>query len=339
MTPTLSQVVKDFQKREFAAIYLFYGEEPYYIDELSNYLIEHVLTDEEKEFNQLIIYGRESTFGQAVNFCRQFPMVGGKQLVVVREAQDMDIRKEENYAPLLSYIEKPMPTTIMVIDYKYKSPPAKLLKALQKSDKVMAFDSKKKKDSDLSEWISNQVQRVGFTISSKACQMLVEFLGNDLEKIMNELRKLYINHPKEKPITDEVIEKFIGISKDYNVFELQKALAAKDIPKANRITWHLTQNQKENPIFKTIPILFQFFSKVLLIHSLTDKSEAAVMSKLRVSYYGKDEYLQAYRIYPVRKLIEIISWLREMNTRALGIENYSCDEGELLKEFIFKVLH
>jgi len=339
MTSTYFQLVKDFQKREFVNIYLFYGEEPYYIDELSDYLTDHVLTDVEKDFNQTVLYGRDSTVAQVVNSSKQFPMVGERQLVVLREAQDMDIKKEENLNLLLSYINRPQQSTILVLCHKYKAPPAKLLKVLLASDKAITIESKRKYESDMPAWITTQVKSSGYSISDKAALMLVEFLGTNLEKINNELSKLYINHPKTKVITEDVIELYIGISKDYNIFEFQKALAKKDILKVNKIANHFALNPGENSIFKTIPMLFSFFSKVLLMHSLPDKSEASIMSKAKLTSYNKYDYFEAYRNYNAKKVQDIIGWLRECNTRALGIENYSTDQGELLRELVFKITH
>lgn len=339
MTSTYFQLIKEFQKRAFAAVYLFYGEEPFYIDELTDYLTEHVLTDIEKEFNQVILYGRDSTAAMVVNSGKQFPMVGEKQLVVLREAQDMDLKKEENLNLMLSYIKNPQFSSTVVIAYKYKAPPAKLLKALTVSENAVVVESKRKYESELPVWISTQVKNSGYSISDKAANMLVEFLGNNLEKINNELGKLYINHPKDKVITEDVIEKYIGISKDYNIFEFQKALAKKNILVANKIAHHFAINPNENSLFKTIPMLFSFFSKVLLIHSLPDKSEPAILSKARLSPYNKQDYIDAYRNYNAKKVQDIIGWLRECNVRALGFDNYSADHGELLKELVFKILH
>lgn len=339
MTSTYFQLIKDFQKRSFANIYLFYGEEPYYIDELSDYLTEHVLNDIEKEFNQVVLYGRDSTAANVVNYSKQFPMVGEKQLVVLREGQDMDIKKEENLGLLLSYINHPQPSTILVICYKYKTPPAKLIKALTASDKAILVESKRKYENEMPAWITTQVKSSGYSISDKAANMLVEFLGTNLEKINNELGKLYINHPKDKTISEDVIEKYIGISKDYNIFEFQRALAQKRILKANQIAHHFALNPGENPLFKTIPMLFSFFSKVLLIHSLPDKSESSILSKAKLTSFNKQDYIDAYRNYNARKVQDIIGWLRECNIRALGIENYSADQGELLRELVFKILH
>jgi len=358
MTSTYYQVVKDFQKRSFVNIYLFYGEEPYYIDELSDYLTEHVLTDSEKEFNQTVLYGRDSTAAHVVNCSKQFPMVGEMQLVVLREAQDMDIKKEENLSLLLSYINRPLQSTILVICHKYKAPPAKLLKALAAfichkykappakllkalaaSEKAVIIESKRKYETDMPAWITTQVKNSGYSISDKAALMLVEYLGANLEKINNELGKLYINLPKGKAITEDIIELYIGISKDYNIFEFQKALAKKDILKVNKIANHFALNPGENSIFKTIPMLFSFFSKVLLMHSLPDKSETSIMSKTKLTYYNKQDYFDAYRNYNAKKAQDIIGWLRECNVRALGIDNYSTDHGELLRELVFKITH
>jgi DNA polymerase-3 subunit delta len=339
MTSTYYQLVKDFQKKSFVNIYLFYGEEPFYIDELSDYLTDHVLSGIEKEFNQVVLYGRDSAAATVVNSSKQFPMVGDRQLVVLREAQDMDLKKEENLNLLLSYIKNPQPSTILVICHKYKAPPAKLLKAVAASDKAVTIESKRKYDNEMPAWITTQVKSSGYSISDKAAIMLVEYLGNNLEKINNELGKLYINLRKDKVITEDIIELNIGISKDYNIFEFQRALARKNILKTNQIANHFALNPNENPLFKTIPMLFSFFSKVLLIHSLPDKSETSIMSKAKLSNFTKQDYIDAYRNYNALKVQEIIGWLRECNVRALGIDNYSTDQGELLRELVFKILH
>jgi len=339
MTSTYFQLVKDFQKREFVNLYLFYGEEPYYIDELSDYLTEHVLNDIEKEFNQVILYGRDSSAAQVVNSCKQFPMIGERQLVVLREAQDMDLKKEENLGLLLSYINHLQPSTILIICHKYKVPPAKLVKALVASKQAVTIESKRKYENEMPAWITTQVKNIGYTISDKAANMLVEYLGNNLEKINNELGKLFINIPKTRMITENEIEQYIGVSKDYNIFEFQRALAKKNVVKANQIANHFALNPGDNSLFKTIPMVFSFFSKVLLIHSLPDKSEASILSKAKLTPYNKQDYLDAYRNYNAKKVQDIIGWLRECNVRALGIENYSTDQGELLRELVFKIMH
>lgn len=339
MQATYNPLLKDLQKQKYAPMYLFYGEEPYYIDHLLELLEESVLDETEKSFNQTIAYGRDTDMGQLVNICRRFPMMGNRQLVILREAQDVDLKKEENLRPLLLYLDQPATFTILAIGFKYKNPPDKLLKAFSSSEKAVLFQSKRKWDSELPNWIAEFAKEKGYAVNTKACQMLTEFLGNDLEKIANELGKLFINHPKEKPVTEDVIEQYIGISKDFNIFELQNALAYRNVYKANLIAHHFAQNPKENSIFRTIPILYQFFSRLLVIHSMTDKSEVAVVSKFRLTGANKYAYFTGVRNYPPAKLLDIITWLREANTKALGIENLSADEGEILKELIFKILH
>lgn len=339
MTSTYNQLVKDLQKRIFANIYLLYGEEPFYIDEIAEYMTENILSDSEKAFNQAIMYGRDSSTAAVSNYCKQFPMGGDRQVLILREAQDMDLKKEESFSILLSYFKNPQPTTTLVVCFKYKAPPAKLLKLAVASDKCVVCESKRKYDSEIPAWIIQQVRESGYSISEKAASMLLEFLGSNLEKINNELGKLFINHPKDRTITEDVIEKNIGISKDYNIFEFQKALAKKNKVKANQIAVHFALNPNENSIFKTIPMLFTFFSKVLVIHSMAGRTEAEILSTAKITNFQKQDYMDAYRNYNSRKVQDIISWLRECNIRALGIDNYSTDQGELLRELVFKILH
>lgn len=339
MARTYLQITKELEAKNFAPLYFIYGEEPFYIDELADYLAEHVLDDIEKQFNQIIIYGRDSDAATLVNYCKQFPMVGSRQLILLREGQDMDIKKEENLAFLLAYLKQPQPSTVLAICYKYKTPPAKLIKEFEKNQHAVVFESKRKYDSDLPVWISNQVNSKGYKISEKACSMILEFLGNDLEKINNELGKLFINHPKDKIISEETVEKYIGVSKDYNIFELLNAIAFRDVVKTNRIVIHFANNPKENSIFKTLPMLFTFFNKLLIAHSLPDKSEANISAKLKLNFFSKKEYIRALQIYNISKVVAIIGYIREANNKALGIDNYSTDNGELLRELVFKILH
>jgi DNA polymerase-3 subunit delta len=340
MIATFNQLKKDLQTKNYRPIYILYGDEPYYIDLISDYMIENVLDETEKAFNQVVLYGRDTPAVMLVDQCKRFPMMGNLQLIALREAQDMDVKKEENILHLLSYFKNPSPSTILVMGYKYKSPAVKILNAAKKEDeKIVLFDSRKKKENELPVWISEQAKENGYNINTKACIMLFEFLGNNLEKIENELGKLYINHPKTETITETVIEKYIGISKDYNIFELQRAISTKDVFKANQIINYFSNNPKENSIFKILPILFSYFTKILLLHSLEKKSVPDVMSKLGTHTAGAEEFLRTARNYPPEKLQEILSWIRETNTRTLGIDNYSTDDGQLLKELIFKIMH
>jgi len=340
MASAFNQLIKDLQKKSYLPVYLLFGDEPYYIDLISDFVTENILDESEKAFNQVVLYGRDTSSASLIDQCKRFPMMGNFQVVVLREAQDMDLKKDENQQHIISYLHNPAPTTILVLAYKYKKPPAKLINAANKENKkVVVFESKRINESDLPSWISTQVNENGYKVSNKACSMLVEFLGNNLEKINNELGKLYINLAPGTQISEDIIEKYIGISKDFNVYELQKALTNKDAFKAYQIVTYFADNPKENSIFKVLPILFGFFTKVLMFHALDKKNPAEIISKLKIPFYSINSHEIAARNYPPQKLQQIISWLREANIRSLGMENTSVSEGDLMKELVFKILH
>lgn len=334
-----ADIIKTLQIGDFAGVYLFYGEEPFYTDRLVDFLEENAIDEDLRSFNQVVMYGRDVSVISVINQCRRFPMMGNKQLVLVREAQDMDMRKDESVTQLLQYLEKPSEFTILVLGFKYKNPSVKLINAIAKSKVFVATESKKKYDNEIPAWVAEYAREQGYSINTKACSMLVDFLGNNLEKIANELNKLFINHPREKPITDDVIERNIGISKDYNIFELTKAFSFRDVAKANAIVRYFELNPKENPMPKIIPVLFGYFSKLLLIHSLPDKSDSNIAAAIKTNSFFVREYIQAARNYPPDKLMKIISDIRLTSVKAMGIDNQTTSEGYLLKELVFKILH
>jgi len=345
MMPTFNNLIKDLQKidlqkKEFFPVYLLYGEEPYYIDLISDYMIENVLDETKKAFNQVVLYGRDTSSAVLVDQCKRFPMMGNVQLVALREAQDMDLKKDEYQQHIISYLKNPSSSTILILCFKYKSPPVKVMNAAKKEDKrVILFESKKKSEQELPVWISEEVKENGYNINNKACGMLIEFLGNNLEKIANELGKLYINLPKEKQITEDVIENYIGISKDYNVFELQNALGTRNISKANRIISHFAANTKQNPMIVVLSVLFGFFMKLMIYHQLKDKSKNIAAAALSVNPYFIKDYTMAAENFTFRQLRAIIGLLREYDLRLKGINNGSTEESELLRELVYKILH
>ncbi|HOW31264.1 MAG TPA: DNA polymerase III subunit delta [Bacteroidales bacterium] len=339
MKVTVNQLFKDLKAHKYQPVYLIHGEEPYYIDLVTDFVEQNILASPEKEFNQVIVYGRDVNTQQVVNQCKAYPMMGNLQVVILREAQDMDLRKGENYKPMLAYMQSSSPHTMLVIGFKYKKPPAEWIKYADKAANCTLVESPKLADYKLNEWIAERVKEQGYSITSKACNMLSEFLGNDLEKIVNELGKLFINHDKEKPISENIIEKYIGISKDYNSFELINAIAARDVSKAHRIVFHFADNPKENPIFKIIPILQGFFTKILLYHSLPDKGHGNPEKALRVYSGALQQYVNASRLYSPGQCIKAISLLRTYAARAVGIENSSTETPELLKELVFRIMN
>ncbi len=340
---TYKQITDEIRKGAPASLYILHGKEPYYIDQLAHFMVENILDETERAFGQTIFYGRDASAAQIVNVSKAFPMMGNRQLVVVREAQDLaDMKKKENLALLTAYASNPLVSTTLIFCFKYsESQTAGLTTLLKAAKAAVVFESKPLYDSQIPKWITEFTAESGYSITNKAAQMLNEFLGTDLEKIANELNKLYINHPQGKPITEEVIEKYIGISKDYNVFELQKALAQRNVLKSNQIVTYFAANPKNNSIFALLPRLFAYFSKVLLIHSLENKSEESVKRTLGIWDSQVPEYMQAARNYNIRKLFQITSLLRETNAMSVGIDNNTAtvDEGKLMKELIFKILH
>ena len=334
MASTSEHILTDLKNGIFHPVYLLYGEEPYFIDQLSDYIEKNVLTEEEKEFNQTILYGKDVKTRDVLSMARRYPMMANYQVIIVKEAQDLD--DIEEFAP---YAENPVKSTVLVLCYKYGKidKRKKLYKLVEKNGVV--FESARLYDNKIPEWIHSYVKRMGYSISEKAPYLLLEFLGNDLSRIVNEIGKLSINLAPGSKITEEYIERNIGISKDFNVFELQKALGAMDVFRANQIIRYFAANPKDNPLVKVIPILFMYFSKVLLYHTLEDKSRNNAASALSVNPFFLNDYQQAARNYSMDRLTGVISLLREYDLRSKGVDNGNATDGELMKELIYKIIH
>lgn len=331
---TFEQIIGDIKRKIYHPVYLLHGEEPYFIDAITRLIEDSVLTDPEKEFNQTVVYGRETDPGAIIDMARRFPMMANYQVVIVREAQD--IEKIENLQP---YIEKPQPSTILVIACKYKKIDQR--KSFAKSiDKAgVLFESARIYENKVPAWINEQISIQGYSIRPEACQLLAEYLGNDLGRISNELEKLLINLPAGSVIDAAIIERNIGISKDYNIFELQNALGARDIAKANRIISHFAGNTKQNPMIVILTVLFGFFMKVMIYHQLKDKSKNNAAAALSVNPYFIKDYVLAAQNYSFRQLRAVIGLLREYDLRLKGVNNGSTEESELLRELVYRILH
>ncbi|MFT5079026.1 MAG: DNA polymerase-3 subunit delta [Saprospiraceae bacterium] len=324
----VKSIITDIKSKNFKPIYFLMGDEPYYIDAISDFIAKSVLTEEERGFNQVVLYGRDVTIDDVVSNAKRYPMMAEKQVIIVREAQDLS-RTIEN---LVGYATNPQPSTVLVMCYKYKKLDArkKLSKVLKKTGEL--FESKKLYDNQVPNWISRVLQGKGHTITPKAALMLVEFLGNDLGKVNNELEKLLLIIKPGEQITPQIIERNIGISKDFNNFELQNALGAKDFKKAYRIITYFSQNPKDHPIVLTVALLYSFFSKLLKYHSLTNKSEAAKV--LGVNPYFLKDYQQAAGNYPMKKVSSIISVIRDVDLKSKGVGASGLPQGDLLKELL-----
>jgi DNA polymerase-3 subunit delta len=335
MAVTYEEIISDLKKRIFKPVYFLAGEEPYYIDLITDHIEEKVLSEAEKSFNQLILYGEDTTIPAIIETARRFPMMSSHQVVIVKEAQTL--KKIED---LIYYLEKPLLSTILVINYKYKvvDKRTKFYKALDAH--AVYFESVRLRDYQVPAWIERYLMTRGIKADPNASAMLTEYLGTDLHKIVNELNKLIITLPAGKPvITTPLIEKNIGISKDYNNFELQKAVGEKNVLKANMIVHHFANNPKDNPITLTIASLFSYFSKLLTFHYLADKSKNNAAAALKVNPYFVKDYETSAGKYNISKTVQIISLLRTYDMKSKGYGDLSSEPGDLLKELIFKILH
>ncbi|MFK8060802.1 MAG: DNA polymerase III subunit delta [Polaribacter sp.] len=330
----IRNIVSDIKKGNIKPIYFLMGEEPYYIDKISDFIEDTVLDEAEKGFNQQVMYGRDASIEDIVSSAKRYPMMAERQVLIVKEAQDLS----RNIEKLISYAENPQPTTVLVINYKYKKldKRKKLHKIIAKTGLI--FESKKLYENQVSDWIRRVLGGKKYQIEPKAAQMLVEFLGTDLSKISNELDKLMLILPKETIINDKHIEDNIGISKDFNNFELRKAVGEKNIVKANRIINYFIENPKKNPLVMTISLLNSFFTQLLLFHGLKDKSKNSVAKSIGVSPYFVDEYFSAARNYPMRKVAQVIATLRDADVKSKGV-GASQTQRDILKELLFKILH
>jgi DNA polymerase-3 subunit delta len=332
---TYEQLIDDLKKRVFKPVYFLFGDEPYYIDQATAWIAGNVLTDAEQSFNQTTLYGKDSEAAQVSDLARRFPMMSSHQVVILKEAQEM-----KSFGDLIHYVEQPQPSTLLVINYKYKKPDKrqKIFKTLEK--KGVWFESKKLYDNQVPAWINAYATGQGYKIEPKAASLLSEFLGSDLSKIANEVEKLVVAIGKKgEVITPDLVEKHIGFSKDFNQFELQSALGKRDVVKANRIINYFAENEKRYPFPLTTVSLYYFFSKLLLLHYTKDRSQQNLASTLKVNPFFVKDYESAAHRYSASQLVEIISLLREYDMRSKGYNGNTIPESELTRELVFKILH
>lgn len=330
-----NQIIESINKKVYYPVYFLMGEEPYYIDEISNHIAANVLTEDEKEFNQTVVYGKDTDIESVVSYAKRFPMMANYQVVIVKEAQNLD-----KIETLQSYIENPLNSTILVICYKYGTIDKRkqFAKAIQK--KSVLFESKSLYPNQIPDWVNAYVRGQGYKINPHATQLLADNIGNDLSRIVNEVKKLIINLPNTDEISVDDIERNIGISKEFNVFELQNALGKKQVLKANRIANYFVNNPKENPLQMVLPVLYGFFAKVLLYHTVKNKTDRKeVASVLSVNPFFVDDYKTAAQSFSIPKLAQIFSYLREADMKSKGVDMTSRNDDAIYKELIFKILH
>ncbi len=335
MAVTYEEIISDLKNRIFKPVYFLAGEEPYYIDLITSFIENNVLPESEKAFNQIILYGEDTNIAAIIDTARRFPMMSTHQVVIIKEAQSLKTLED-----LIIYLENPLASTILVFSYKYKTVDkrTKLYKVLDSNSTY--FESPRIRDYLIPGWIERYLMTKGIKTDPNASAMLTEYLGTDLHKIVNELDKLIITLPANKPvITTALIEKNIGVSKDYNNFELQKALGEKNILKANMIVHYFADNPKDNPITLSIASIFSFFSKLLTYHYLTDKSKNNVAAVLKINPFFVRDYETSAGKYNVSRTVKIIDLLRIYDMKSKGFGDPGTEPGDLLKELVYKIMH
>jgi len=331
---TFEKILKDLKNKVYYPIYFLHGEEAFFIDQISNFIQKNVLDAQEKELNQMVLYGKDTDIKQVISAAKRFPMMASQQVIIVKEAQHL-----AQIDLLSSYAEKPLKSTILVFCYKYKKIDGRLkVSKILKKNHVL-FESKKLYDNQVPKWIADYVSSKSYKIDAQLTMMLAESLGSNISNIANELEKLFISLEKGQEITPNDISNKIGIHRDYNIFELNRALGKKDIMKSNRIINHFASDTKTYPILMVIPMLFNYFTNIMTIYVVKDKSKNSIASALSVHPFFVGEYLTAFKNYPYGKLVKIISYLKDYDLKAKGVNNNSTSEGELMKELIFKILH
>jgi len=329
------KIVNNIKSGNIKPIYFLMGEESYYIDKLSDYIEENVLSEDEKGFNQTVLYGRDVSIEDIVSTAKRYPMMAERQVVIVKEAQDLSRTIDK----LESYVENPMPSTVLVFCYKYKTLD-KRKKMTKMLDKVgVVYESKKLYENQVGEWIKRVLSGKSYSIEPKANAMLVEFLGTNLSKINNELEKLQIILPKGSTITPKHIEENIGFSKDFNVFELRKAIGERNQLKAYTIADNFAQNPKDNPIVMTTSLVFGFFVQLLKYHGLKDRNPKNVAAVLGVNPFFLKEYDVALRNYPMRKVSQIVAALRDVDVKSKGVGANALPQSDLLREMLYKIFN
>ncbi|MDR1257764.1 MAG: DNA polymerase III subunit delta [Tannerellaceae bacterium] len=334
---SFESICDDIKAGKFHPVYMLMGEEPFFIDRITDLLIETVLEESERDFNQTILYGADTDVAAIYNAARRFPMMAERQLVVVREAQLL-----RDIETLANYVKNPLMSTVLVVNYKYKTLDGRKSLATASGKAGVLFDSKKIPDSRMPAFITSFLKSRAIAIDDKGVQMLADFLGNDLSRLCRELDKLAILLPEDSPkrITADMIEQNVGISKEYNSFELVKAIAVKDVLKANRIIQYFAKNPKDNPMPATLPVLFNYFSNLLICHYSSDRSENGLMNTLglRFSIQVKD-YILGLRNYSAMKVFNIIGDIRTADARSKGVEKGTLTDADIMKELLYRILH
>jgi DNA polymerase-3 subunit delta len=339
MDATVKEILKDLKARRYQPVYFLQGEEPFFIDVVSDHVENHVLSEAERGFNQVVVYGKDVTMATVLTHARRFPMMAERQVVIVKEAQEIqDLNKETGAKLLLDYLQRPVPSTVLVFCHKHKSLD-KRKELGKKIDKLATtLNSKKLYDNQLPTFVSEYATERKVAIDDQATQALCEFVGNDLSRLSNELDKLMISLQPGEPITADRVMNQVGVSKEYNVFELQKAIIQRDSLTAARIVNFYEGNTRKNPIIPVIAFLYSFFSKLLIATQVTDKSEKGLVNALKVSPYAVRDYSLALRNYPAPKVVDSLHAIKESDLRLKGVNAGEITDGQILRELVCRII-
>ena len=335
-----SAIIQSIQQGNFSPVYFLQGDEPFFIDNIIEHLEENVVESSQRDFNQFIFYGKEIDFPSLISTARKFPMMGERQLVIVKEAQEIKgWNNETNQSILTEYLKQPSPSTVLAFGYKYKSldKRTKLAKAFQQE--AIVLTSKKIYDNQIPDWIQGYVKAKHVQISPKAVRLLSENIGNNLQRLSNEIEKLLLNIPENQPIDEQAVHRYVGISRDYNTFELQAALGSGNHLKAQKIVKYFAANPSSHPLVLTIYNLYSYFSKLLMIHQSPRKDKQTVAQAIGVHPFFAEEYIRAIRLYPQAKVLSNLQYLHEADLASKGIGQLVPADGDLLKELIFKLMN
>jgi DNA polymerase III subunit delta len=340
MDASIKKILTELKAGKYSPVYFLEGEETFYIDYIADYVEKHVLSDAEKGFNQVVIYGKDAPMATILTHARRFPMMAQRQVVIVKEAQDIpDLNKDTGSKLLLDYLNRPVPSTVLVFCHKHKT----LDKRRELGKKIgqlsVCASTKKLYDNQLPEFVAEYTRDRKIPIDERATQALCEFVGNDLHRLANEIDKLVISLAPGEPITFDRVMNQVGVSKEYNIFELQKAIIQKDALVANRIVNYFESNTKKNPIIPVVAFLFSFFSKLLVAAQASDKSEKGLASELKVSPYAIRDYSLALRHYPLPKIVDNIGHIKDADLKLKGVNTGSQTDGQIIRELVWRLIN
>jgi DNA polymerase-3 subunit delta len=340
MPQTPQAVLKELKAKKFAPIYFLEGEEPFFIDQITDYIEKNAIAEHERGFNQIILYGKDSTIGLIINNARKFPMMAERQVVIVKEAQSIsDFGKEESQKLLINYLQNPLPSTILVFAHKHKKLDGRLAITKELDKKAVFVRSEKVTEYKLNSWIDEYIRELGHTIDPKASQLLADSIGNNLEVLTNEVGKMLINFQGSTKITPQHISQFIGINKDYNNFEFMKAIGFKNVIKANQIIQYFIQNPKAHPVIPLFALMYSYFTRIAMIHQAKGANDQQIAALIGLPPFVVREYTEAARNYKLGKVIDIFRYLKEADLRFKGVDSGSMTEAENLRELVYKILH